>query len=130
MRCFKDLDLCESKGVGIDKTIACAEIYHLPAPLFKTEENSTSVTLFKEQKFRDMKEDDRMRACYQHCCLKYTSGEAMCNDSLRERLSIKKRSSAMVSRLIKEAVNHNLIKEENPNTKSKKFKKYVPIWAE
>lgn len=130
MRCFKDLDLCESKGVGIDKAIACAEIYHLPAPLFKTEENRTSVTLFKEQKFRDMKEDDRMRACYQHCCLKYVSGETMCNDSLRERLSIKKRSSAMVSRLIKDAVNHNLIKEENPNTKSKKFKKYVPIWAE
>ncbi len=70
-----------------------------------------------------MSKPDKIRACYQHACLKYVSGEYMTNQSLRERLNIDKKNYPVVSRIIREAIKENVIVEYE------KSKMYIPYWA-
>jgi hypothetical protein len=51
------------------------------------------------------------------------------NASLRERFGIEKENSAMVSRLIKDAIEDGAIKPVDPKSDSKKHARYQPIWA-
>ena len=76
-----------------------------------------------------MDRKDKIRACYQHCCLKYVSGSLMSNQSLRDRFNIEEKNYPMISRIISDTLSEELIKESDPNNKSKKYTKYVPIWA-
>ncbi|MGJ3247981.1 MAG: ATP-binding protein [Elainellaceae cyanobacterium] len=69
--------ICEEKGSGIDKVIDAAEVYQLPAPDFRVGETRTTAVLFAYQDFSDMSKSDRIRACYQHCCLLYVSNRQM-----------------------------------------------------
>ncbi|WNV05947.1 hypothetical protein RP726_05905 [Candidatus Methylospira mobilis] len=72
--------------------------------------------------------EDRVRACYQHCCLKYVNREPMNNTSLRERLNIEEGNSAIASRVIKQTVESGLIRLYDPNANRKAYR-YVPFWA-
>lgn len=53
----------------------------------------------------------------------------MTNQTLRERFKIAGENAAMVSRIIKDTVEAGLIKEDDPENKSRKFVRYVPSWA-
>jgi len=68
-------------------------------------------------------------ACYQHTCLKYVSKEKMTNQSLRDRFKIETHNYSVASRIIRDALDEKLIKEENTENKSKKYAKYLPFWA-
>ena len=70
-----------------------------------------------------------MRACYQHACLKYVSNEVLTNASLRHRFEISEGNSAQASRIIAETVETGLIKQSNPDNKSRKMMQYQPFWA-
>lgn len=72
---------------------------------------------------------ERLEACYQHAVLKYYSGGAMTNTTLRERLKMPEKQRSMVSVLIQEAIDKNLVKPADPDNKSRKFAEYVPFWA-
>ena len=85
MRRFK---ICEEKGSGIDKVIKSVELYQLPAPIFLEYDNGTKVILYSYKQLSEMDRDDKLRACYQHACLQYVSGEKMTNESLRTRFNI------------------------------------------
>jgi predicted HTH transcriptional regulator len=126
MRKFR---ICEERGSGIDKVVANIEIFQLPAYDAMVLEKHTKVVLYAYQKFADMDKQDRIRACYQHACLKYVMNEKMSNTSLRERFKIADENAAMVSRIIKDTYEAGLIKEEDPESNSRKFVKYIPIWA-
>jgi ATP-dependent DNA helicase RecG len=126
MRRFR---ICELKGSGIDKVIINIEMFQLPALDIQIQEKHTKVILFSYQTFADMDKKDRIRACYQHACLKFVTNDKMTNQSLRERFKIAEENAAMVSRMIKDTFESGLIKEENPENKSRKFVKYIPIWA-
>ena len=76
-----------------------------------------------------MDKDDKIRAVYQHACLKWVSNDFMTNQSLRERFNIDTRNYSMASRLIKEALVAKVIKEADSDSKSKKYAKYLPSWA-
>ena len=76
-----------------------------------------------------MTEEERVRATYQHCCLKYVNKEYMTNTTLRERFRIDKNNSSTVSRLISLSIEKNVIKDFDPDGTTKKFKKYIPNWA-
>jgi len=123
------LGICEEKGSGIDKVIFYNEIYQLPAPIFQVQEKHTKTVLFSYKKLRKMDKGDKVRACYQHCCLKYVSNDKMTNQSLRERFKIERKNAAIASRIIKEALIAKVIKEDDPESKSRKYKKYIPFWA-
>lgn len=119
-------NICEERGSGIDKVIAESELYQLPAPEFIEEANSTKVILYSPRSLRQMDKQGKIRACYQHACLKYVSGDFMTNQTLRERFNIDEKNYPIVSRIISDSVEARLIKSYDPENKSRK---YVPFWV-
>lgn len=126
---MRRMNICEERGSGIDKVVFQVELFQLPAPAFTLKDQAMVVTLFAHQALKDMNKDDRIRACYQHACLKHVSNETMTNTSLRERFNIAENNSAQASRIIAETVEAELIKPSDPENKSRKLMKYVPFWA-
>lgn len=126
---MRRINICEERGSGIDKVIREVEMFQLPAPKFEVTENHTKAILFAYKKLSDMDKDDRIRACYQHACLRDVSNERMTNSSLRERFSIEDRNYPIASRIIAETIEAGLIKSYDPDSTSKKHAKYVPFWA-
>ena len=72
---------------------------------------------------------DRIRACYQHACLRYVQKDFMTNTSLRERFGIESKNSSMISRIIKDSLEKKVIKSADPDSDSRKHAKYLPFWA-
>ncbi|WP_445772787.1 ATP-binding protein [Shewanella sp.] len=124
---MRRINICEERGTGIDKVIFQTELYQLPAPLFEVTEQHTRSVLFGHREFAEMDKEDRIRACYQHCCLKHVNREHMNNKSLRERFAIAEKNSAMVSRIIKDTVHAGLIKPYDTDAGTKAMR-YVPHW--
>ncbi|KKN57448.1 hypothetical protein LCGC14_0562110 [marine sediment metagenome] len=92
---MRRINICEERGTGIDKVIFQTELYQLPAPLFEVTEHHTRSVLFGHREFAEMDKEDRIRACYQHCCLKHVNREHTNNKSLRERFAIAEKNSAI-----------------------------------
>jgi len=126
---MRRFEICEQRGSGIDRAIKAIENAYLPAPEFIKGDNYTKVFIYPKKTFAQMSKEDRIRACYQHCCLKYMEKEPMSNQSFRERMEIEEENAAMISRIIKDSVNSGFIKGFNPESASKKHAKYVPFWA-
>ena len=70
-----------------------------------------------------MTTDDKVRACFQHCVLRYVENSRMTNATLRERLGIGEKNYPTASSIIKSTIQRKLIKE------SEKPKEYIPAWA-
>jgi len=121
--------ICEEKGSGIDKVVHAAEVYQLPAPDFRIGETRTTTILFAHQDFSDMSKPDRVRACYQHCCLLYVSNKRMSNQSLRERFKLAASNTATVSLIIRATRESSLIKLDDSESTSTRFARYLPFWA-
>jgi ATP-dependent DNA helicase RecG len=126
---MRRLGICEEKGSGVDKVIQAAEAFQLPAPDFRVGEKRTSVVLFGHKDFEDMDRNDRIRATYQHCCLRYVMNDKMTNQSLRERFRLSEKKTESVSRAIRDAVDAGKIKLADPEQTSLRYRNYVPFWA-
>ena len=124
---MRRMGICEEKGSGMDKTVFYVELYQLPPVRIQVQENRTTATAFSYRKFADLDKTERVRACYQHACLKYVSNEKMNNQSLRGRLGIEDKNYPMASRIIKDTLDAKLIKEEN--TEGSNRHNYLPYWA-
>lgn len=79
--------------------------------------------------FGSMGRDHRIRACYQHCALRWVMGEQMTNQSLRERFKLAKSKTASVSQIIAATMDAELIKPTGSNGQSRKYARYAPFWA-
>mgnify|MGYP000023231058 CR=1 FL=1 len=125
---MRRMDICEERGSGIDKVVIQSEIYQLPAPYFEALNDDTRCILFAHREFKEMDRDEKIRACYLHAVLKYIHRKPMNNATLRERFGIEIGNSAMVSRVLKLALEAGAIKpyDESAGTKAMR---YVPIWA-
>lgn len=126
---MRRMGICEEKGSGIDKVVDAAEVYQLPAPDFRAGETRTTAVLFAHQDFAEMSKPDRIRACYQHCCLKYVSNQRMSNQSLRERFRLPESKAATVSLVIGAAKDAGLIKADESESSSTRYARYLPFWA-
>jgi ATP-dependent DNA helicase RecG len=126
---MRRINICEERGSGIDKVIKNIEIFQLPAPNFAAIDKFTKSTLFAYQKLNNMSKDDKVRACYQHACLRFVSNDQMTNSSLRERFSIEDKNYSIASRIISDTLEAGLIKPFDPGNTSKRHAKYVPCWA-
>ena len=124
---MRRMNFCEERGSGVDRAIEQCEIYQLPAPDFCDGDDFTRVTLFAPKTMRQMNREDKIRACYQHCCLLYVTGEKMTNETLRKRLDISPENYPIASRIITETINAGLIRLDE-NSKSRKFAQYIPNW--
>ena len=126
---MRRLGICEEKGSGIDRVINAAETYQLPAPDFRSASGRTSVVVFGPKPFGRMDRDDRVRACYQHCALKWVMSEKMTNRSLRERFKLPAKRAAIVSQIISATMECGLIKPDETVGGSRKYARYLPFWA-
>lgn len=126
---MRRMGLCEEKGSGIDKVVSLAEAYQLPAPDFRISETRTTAVLFAHQDFADMGKPDRIRACYQYCCLRYVSNQRMSNQSLRERFRLSESKAATASLVIGAAKDANLVKPDETDSTSTRYARYLPFWA-
>jgi len=119
----------EELGSGIDRVVTLAEGYQLPAPDFQVSEDRFTAILYAPRPLGAMTRDDRIRACYQHACLRWVARTQLTNASLRGRFGISEANSAMASRIIAETEAVNLIKKHNPESWSRKHARYIPFWA-
>ena len=126
---MRRMGFCEEKGSGMDKVIYNTELFQLPAINIQEQQHRTVITMYTYKQLSETDKDERIRACYQHACLKYVSNEKMTNQTLRERFAIEPQNSAVASRIIKDALLACAIKEDDPESNSKKYKKYIPFWA-
>jgi len=126
---MRRINICEERGSGIDKVIFQVEFYQLPAPEFIVTADHTKTVLFAHLELKNMEQRDRIRACYQHACLKYVSNDVMTNSSLRERFNIEEGNYPMASRIISDTIDAGLIKKHDPQSTSRKHAKYLPFWA-
>lgn len=126
---MRRMSICEEKSSGIDRVVQVVELYQLPAPDFRAGHNRTIVTLFGPRPFDDMDRDDRIRACYQHCALKWVMSKHMTNQSLREQFGLPESKSAITSQIIAAAIEAGAIKPDETVGSSRKYARYVPFWA-
>ena len=126
---MRRMGFCEEKGSGLDKVIFYNEFYQLPPINVIVSDNRTRVTIYSYNALNDLDKKEKIRACYQHACLKYVSNEKMTNQSLRDRFKIEDQNAATASRIIRDALADRVIKEDDPESKSRKYASYLPIWA-
>ncbi len=125
---MRRVGICEERGSGIDKVVFQTEFYQLPAPIFETTDEHTRAILFSHKALAEMDKADRVRACYLHSCLRYAQRDFMTNSTLRERFGIDAKNSAMVSRIINDAIAVGSIRCHDDSVGSK-ARKYLPSWA-
>lgn len=124
---MRRLKMCEELGTGWDKIVTSCEQMLLPAPRIDIYEDNTKVTLFSGAEFFELSTEDKLWACYMHACVLYVQGEYLTNSSLRARFGLGERSSASISRLIKDACDVFYIKKLEDT--APRYTKYVPYWA-
>ena len=125
---MRRMNICEERGSGVDRAINAVELFQLPAPIFESDTDFTRVVLFSHQSHGKMEKTDKIRATYQHCCLRWVCRKYMTNASLRKRLGIEDKNYSSASRIIKDTLEAELIKVSDPANKSNK-KKYIPFWS-
>ncbi len=122
---MRRLRMCEELATGWDKIIVSCEMKQLPTPRMEKYNEDTKVILFSKINFYDLAMKDKLWACYIHACIKYIQGEFLTNSSLRMRFGLTEKSSASISRIIKEACKNKLIKKVEKTTP--RHMKYIPI---
>ena len=126
---MRRVGICEERGSGVDKVVFETEFYQLPAPVFEVMGDHTCAVLFAYKPLNKMGKEDRVRACYLHACLKYVSREdLMTNSTIRKRFGIEVKNSATASRIIRDTVEAEMIRQYSPEG-SRKYAKYVPFWV-
>ena len=126
---MRRLGICEEKSSGIDKVVHATEYFQLPAPDFRISEHHTVAVLFAHQDFAKMEAGDRVWACYLHCCLRYVSNEKMTNQSMRDRFQLPDTRAETATRIIADAIEAGLVKSDDPDSRSKRYARYIPFWA-
>ena len=125
---MRSFGLCEERGGGLDKTMIAIEQTHLPAPDFISSKNSMRVVLFGPKKFSEMTKQEKQRACFYHCIIRWINHDYMGNASLRERFLVSDEDYQAVSSVITEAMRAGRIIPADPK-QGKRNARYVPYWA-
>lgn len=125
---MRRIGICEERGSGWDKVTFEVEYHQLPAPLIEVTESHTRTVLFAPRSLTKMDKADRIRATYQHACLRYVNRENMTNATVRLRFGIEDHNKAAASRLIREAVEGGAIAPYDPDAGARALR-YVPYWA-
>ncbi len=126
---MRRMGFCEEKGSGLDKVIFYNELYQLPPINVIVAERRTRVTIYSYKKLNDLDKKEKIQACYQHACLKYVSNEKMTNQTLRDRFKIEGHNYSIASRIIRDTLEEDIIKEDDPESNSRKYASYVPFWV-
>ena len=116
------MQFCEEKG--IEKAIESIEASQSAPPLFKESSGGLQVILYGSKNYAEMTTNERIRACYQHACMKQRTGKTMKNTTLKKRLGVA--HAAQASLVIKKTLNKGLIK---PADSGRPRSGYIPWWG-
>jgi ATP-dependent DNA helicase RecG len=61
--------------------------------------------------------------------LRHVASQVMTNASLRERFKLPAEQNATASRILRDALERNLIKSVDPESGSRRYTEYHPFWA-
>ena len=125
---LRRIHICEERGSGFDRMEEGMASMVLPSPLVDTGPDYTRIKLFSYPDFSFWTKDDRIRTCYMTTCLRYIESIPVSNAMLRNRFGIPEKNSAVVSRIVKEAIAENRIRilDESAGAKARR---YIPYWA-
>lgn len=123
---MRRMKICEEQGSGLDKVFQLVELFQLPAPWLRAEEQSMQVVMYAPRRFAEMSQDERVRACYFHAVLKALDGEKMKNASLCVRLGIDPKNAAQATAVINKTLDAGLIRHADPDHPRAG---YLPVWA-
>ena len=110
------MDMCERRGSGIDRTTDAISQMKLPAYKAQSGDDFTRITLYPKKKVSEMTREERIAVCYQHACLLYEDGLAINNQIVRERFNLNKNQAVMASRILADTQESGLIKMKDPET--------------
>ena len=113
----------------MEKVVTELETHIMPPLRFIEEDEFFKVVVLSPRPFRELEAGDKEGACYQHACLRMAENSYMTNRTLRERFGIEEKNYSMVSRVINEAKGAGLIKDADPESKSRRDARYVPFYA-
>ena len=125
---LRRMHICEERGSGFDRIEEAMGARKLPSALVESGDSFTRVSLSWAEDFRQWSLSDKLRTIYSSACLDHISRRATTNASLRSRLGLDEASSAVVSRLAKDAVERGMLKLEDPDAGTK-ARRYLPYWA-
>lgn len=125
---MRKMKFCEKLWSGVDKAIIAIEEWKLPAPKIEKQDNYTKVILYSWEKISNLSKEDRIRACFQHCIIKYILKDYMTNSSFRERMNLSEKQYTVSSAIISQTMELWLIKVLDPENKANRYTKYVPHW--
>jgi predicted HTH transcriptional regulator len=100
---MRSFGICEERGGGLDKTVIELEKINLPAPEIIASENSMRVILSGPKEFSNYTKQEKLRACFFHCVLRWIARDYMSNSSLRERFKLGDEDYQAVSAIITES---------------------------
>ena len=126
---MRAMKLCEERGMGLDIVEKECERKYLPSPAITTGNDFTRVTIFDHKTLRQFSSPERVNLVFMHCCLQYVNHKNMNNETLRSRFGEGILSPIVASRWINEALEKELIKPFDPNSKSRKHARYIPFWV-
>ncbi|MEJ4100505.1 ATP-binding protein [Corynebacterium mastitidis] len=124
---LRQAQFVEQRGSGWDKVVQSLELSKLPPALVRTN-GSTTVILSAFKPFPLLSQEERRQAVYQHTCLAYLENRVSNNSSIRTRLGLEDSQAAQVSRLLKDCVEAQLIRPQDPQAGPRAMR-YVPAWA-
>jgi ATP-dependent DNA helicase RecG len=125
---LRQLGICDERGHGMDYVVTEIETHQLPPYQCRLGSRHTTLVLSRYKPLKNLSPDERIRAVYQHCCLRFVNNQITNNESIRERFKIEKQNAATASRLLGEAVEAKKIKASDANA-ANKLMRYVPYWA-
>ena len=112
----------------MDEVVSLIELFQLPPFACRLGTRHTTMILSRYKPLKDLTPDERVRAAYQHCCLRFVSNRITNNESIRGRFKIEKRNAATASRLLAEAAAAGKIRAVDPDA-ANKLMRYAPYWA-
>ncbi|MBF0388263.1 MAG: putative DNA binding domain-containing protein [Candidatus Omnitrophica bacterium] len=126
---MRRMGICEERGSGIDRALDAIELFGLPPVTFASNAQTFKTVIYSAKSLKSMSQEERIRACYQHCCLKFVFNDRMTNASFRKRLGLNEGQYTVAWGIINKSIQQGLIKAGDASSKSKRHAYYFPYWA-
>ena len=120
--------ICEERGSGFDRMEEGMSELLIPAPKVETGEDFARTKLYWYEGLSYWTKEDKVRTCYLATCYNYVNEIEVSNSVLRKRFGVEEKNKAIISRIIRDTLEADLIKLAD-ETAAPKMRKYVPYWA-
>jgi len=126
---MRRFNLYEGRGQGMDEVVAQIELHQLPPYAVRLGTRQTTVVLSRYRPLKDLTQEEKLSAVYQHCVLRYVTNRITNNESIRERFKIDTKNAAVATRLLGDAVKAEQIRLVDPSAGYRSWR-YVPFWGQ